>query len=60
MADNCRAKILSGELTQLVECLLCKQDVTGSSPVFSTKGSLHRRDFRIDNKHNSSIHGEKT
>ena len=30
-----------GGITQLVECLLCKQKVAGSNPVTSTKG-LHR------------------
>ena len=33
-----------GGLTQLVECLLCKQKVTGSSPVSSTKNWIWNLD----------------
>jgi hypothetical protein len=31
------APVCDGELAQLGERLLCKQEVTGSSPVFSTR-----------------------
>ena len=33
---------LQGDVTQLVECLLCKQDVAGSNPVISTPGVVHQ------------------
>ena len=31
---------LNGGITQLVECLLCKQNVSGSSPTTSTKSNI--------------------
>ena len=38
---------LYGVVAQLVEHLLCKQDVTGSSPVGSTKGVFLKGNFSI-------------
>ena len=38
-------KYLSGGITQLVECLLCKQNVAGSNPTTST--SMYLKHFSI-------------
>jgi hypothetical protein len=40
---NYQFLIVSGGLAQLVERLLCKQDVSGSSPLTSTCGDCQNR-----------------
>ena len=38
-------KYLSGGITQLVECLLCKQNVAGSNPTTSTNSNMYLKHF---------------